>query len=406
MKTSLRILASTGILAVLTSAGAAFGQAIDAQVQTPAQTPAAQPQPAQPPAQGQPQLVFDTLEHDFGRIPDTDPVEYKFRFVNRGSGVLKFFVPLQASCGCTAGNPRSPKNPDVDQTEFGPGEEGFIKVSFAPAGKHGDVNQRVTVRTNDPQQPEQILKIHAFVRTTVAFDPPLVSFGEVRTGEVAKQIVKVTGPAGFQVPYASTSKGRYITVKVLGTEPVTIDGEQMSQSTLELTFTGKAPRGTLNAVATVRTNNEQFPLADVQVMAEVVGDLQVLPPRVNVGIIDAGQQFTKMFRVNSRSGKPFKILDVAQRSNLAQPLEINVSPVETGNETAYQVEVKGQGPSNPSPINATLTLTTDNPSDQTLEVMLSGAVRPQMARPAPTPTTNPVGPAVTPSPANDVEPKK
>src|SRR5690606_36058477 len=132
MKTSLRILASTGILAVLTSAGAAFGQAIDAQVQTPAQTPAAQPQPAQPPAQGQPQLVFDTLEHDFGRIPDTDPVEYKFRFVNRGSGVLKFFVPLQASCGCTAGNPRSPKNPDVDQTEFGPGEEGLIKVSFAP----------------------------------------------------------------------------------------------------------------------------------------------------------------------------------------------------------------------------------------------------------------------------------
>lgn len=343
--------------------------------------PGAQPTMAQPgaatPATGHSQLVFETLEHDFGRISDQKSVDFNFKFKNTGDAPLKFTSPPHPSCGCTAGNPRSDKSPDKDQMEFAPGEEGYIKVTYNPQGKHGDVNQRVTLNTNDPQQPEQVLKIHAFVKTTVAFDPPLVSFGDVRMGQPASTTVKVNGPApNFKVTYASCSKGRYITIKVLDTKPVNVDGEEVNQTALELTFNGNAPRGTMQAVTTIRTNNEQFPLADLQVMAEVVGDLQVLPPRVNVGIIDGGQTFVKTFRVNSRSGKPFHITNVSQKTQLPQQLEINVTPVEPGNESAYQVEVKGQGPETASPISATITLATDNPSDKSLEVMLNGAVRP------------------------------
>ena len=145
----------------------------------PAATPA-QPAatPAAAPVTGKPQLVFEEMSHDFGKIADTNVVDAEFKFTNRGDSPLVFTLPLKASCGCTAGNPRSPKNPNVDQAEWAPGESGFIKVSYNPSGKHGDVNQRVTCNTNDPQQPEQILQIHAFVKTTISFDPPLVSFGE------------------------------------------------------------------------------------------------------------------------------------------------------------------------------------------------------------------------------------
>jgi hypothetical protein len=311
---------------------------------------------------------------------------FDFRFQNKGDGVLRFTQEPKASCGCTAGKPRSPKNPDVDQMEFQPGEAGFIRVTYNPAGKHGDANQRVTAYTNDPQQPEQIVKIHAFVRTTIAFDPPLVSFGEVRAGEPAKQIVKVNGPSGdFKVNYASISKGRFFTVKVLDTKPATVEGEEVNQSTLELSYNGNAPRGTMQAITTVRTTLEKHPLADLQVMAEVVGDLQVLPPRVNVGIIDPGAAFTKVFRVSSRSNKPFKITKVDQRSMLASPLEINVTPAEPGSETAYQVEVKGTSPANTAPISATITLSTDNATDKSIDVMLNGAVRP----PTPPATASP-----------------
>lgn len=401
MKT--RATVAAAVLGVLALAGAAAGQdsAVRSDTQAGQPVPMAPAAPAAPAATaGRPQLVFESIEHDFGKISDQNQVSCEFKFTNQGDGVLRFNVPLKASCGCTAGNPRSPKNPDVDQAEFAPGESGFIKVTFNPQGKHGAADQRVTVTSNDPQQPEQILKIHAFVRTTISFDPPLVGFGDVSVGEVRKQIVKVNGPApDFKIDYASVSKGRYVTVKVLGTQPATIDGEEVSQTTLELTFNGTAPRGTLNAVTTVRTNNENFPLADLQVMAEVVGDLQVLPPRVNVGIIESGQEFSRVFKVTSRSGKPFKILNVGQRTALS-PLAINVTPLEPGNETAYQVEVKGTGPTSATPISATLTLNTDNPTDRTVDVMLSGAVRPPVA-----PTINqqlqhdtgPAGPGAAPA---------
>src|SRR5262249_20604381 len=152
------------------------------------------PAPAPAAAAGASQLVFETMEHDFGRIPDTKSVEYDFKFVNKGAGVLRFTQEPHASCGCTAGKPRSAKSPDTDQMELAAGEEGCNKVTYSPRGKHGAATQRVTLSPNAPQQPEQIIKTHAYVKTTVSFAPPLVSFGDVRAGETAKQVVKVNGP--------------------------------------------------------------------------------------------------------------------------------------------------------------------------------------------------------------------
>jgi len=372
-----------GILTVL-GAGAASALAQDNLGKPPPQLvippPATAAQPPQPAAAtGKPQLVFDEMEHDFGKIKDDAPASWEFKFTNKGDGELRFLNQPKASCGCTV--------PELPKLIYAPGESGIITVKYNPQGKHGDANQRVTCTTNDPQQPEQIVKIHAFVKTTIAFDPPLVSFGEVRNGgDPVKQIVKVNGPAGdFKVSYASVSKGRYISVKVLDTKPAMIDGEEVGQSTLELTYNGNAPRGTLQAITTIRTNLEKYPLADLQVMAEVVGDIQVLPPRVNVGLIEQGSEFKKVFRVSSRSNKAFKITKVDQKSSLPSPLKIDVTPSDPGSETAYNIEVSGTGPTSSVPISATITLTTDDASDKTIEVMLNGAVRPPA--PATQPTT-------------------
>lgn len=392
------------VMTTLSLAGLAMGQNAPAVDRATPQAPAALPSGATPiqpatnaPITAKPQLVFEELDHDFGRIPDTKQVEAQFKFTNKGDGALKFTTPFHATCGCTAGMPRSDKSPDKDQTEFGPGESGFIKVTYNPSGKHGDIEQRVTVVSNDPQQPEQILKIHAKIRQTIAFDPPLVSFGNVRVGETKTIPVKVTGPApDFKVNYASISKGRYITVKVLDTKPAKIDGEDVNQTMMELTFNGNAPRGLLQAITTVRTSNEQYPLSDLQVTAEVVGDLEVLPPRVNVGIIEAGQSFSKTFQVSSRTNKPFKITGKNVKTQLATPLEVNITPAD-GSESAYRIEVKGQGPTTPTPISATITLSTDAESDKTIEVMLNGAVRPPSApAPALQPDGAPAGPAAMP----------
>jgi hypothetical protein len=376
MKPSMRTVLGT-VIGILGLCGTVWGQTADvlpAKPQPPTE-PQVQPQAPVDPEHA-PRLTFETMEHDWGRITDEGEAEAQFRFTNTGKGVLHFTTPFRASCGCTAGNPRSDKNPEFDQVDFAPGESGFIKVAVKLQGKHGDMNQQVTVVSNDPVAPEQILKVHGFVRQIISIDPPLLSFGEVLTGTPSTQVVKITGPApAFKATYASISKGKYFSVRVADTREIEEGGEKLNQSTLEVTYNGQAPRGDLSALALIRTSHDKYPLKDYQVTAVVVGDVQVLPPRLNVGILDTAIPFTKVFRVSSRTGKPFKITRIDQTSSLSGPLVVTYSPVEPGNETAYQVEVKGVSPATVTPISATLTLLTDAPSDPRIEVQLSGAVR-------------------------------
>lgn len=400
-------------VAMVSMAGLAFGQ--DAQPPQPLTPPPSLVTPPPPPEPGKPgevaKVEFKELEHDFGKISDQSEQSHKFEFKNNGAGKLVFAKDFKATCGCTAGKPRSAKNPNVDQFEFAPGEEGYVEVKYNAHGKKGDIQQRVTVLSNDPtQQPEgPVLTIRAKVKPTISFDPPSVGFGDVMAGQnpPPKQIIKVNGAKpDFQIPYVSTSKGRYITARVLDSKTVEVDGEQVGQSTIELTLnTTGLNRGNFAAVGTVRTNDPQYALSDFPVSASIVGDLQVLPPRLNVGVIETGTPFSKTFRVTSRTGKPFKIQKIDQKSQLPSPLEISFTPVEAGKETAYQVNVAGTGLPSQMPINATLVVVTDSPTDPTIEMILSGAVRGAMPTggqiPAPGATPPVYTPVPTPAPKTD-----
>jgi hypothetical protein len=384
MKNTSQIISGVAIIGLLSLAGTTLGQST-----APTPVPAVKPQPvpmtavpqAQPgatpttppapaaPTGPQPKIVIEKMEHEFGHISDEQKLSVEFPFVNKGDAPLIFKDQPRASCGCTAGK--------LDKLEFAPGEGGKFTVTFDPHGKHGDQNQRVIANTNDPSMPEVICKFHSFVSPTITIDPPLVGFGEVLAGQTAKQTVKVRGPKDFAVTYASNTKGRYITTRVLSTQPVTDNGEQASESVIEYTLNPNAPRGTLQALSTARTTNDKHPLVDIQISAEVVGDLQVLPPRLNVGVVDPNADFTRTFRVTSRGDKPFKIKSVTQKSSTtAAPLLTTITPVEPGKETAYQVEVHGQAPAAGTPMMATLTVTTEQAgAEETMDVSVNGVVK-------------------------------
>jgi hypothetical protein len=391
-----RIVAVSAVLSLFGMAGLAMGQfsaekakkpqppASD--VVTPAQ-PAAQP-PATPPTGPQPKIVLEKMDHEFGRISDEQEVTVEFPFKNEGEAPLIFKDQPRASCGCTAGK--------LEKLEFAPGEGGKLTVKFNPHGKHGDQNQKVIANTNDPMNPEVTCKFHCLVHQTIVVDPPLVGFGEVLAGQTARQVVKVKGPKDFAVTYASNTKGRYITSRVIETHEANLDGETGSESLLEFTLNGNAPKGSLQAMTTARTTNAKHSLVDIQVSAEIVGDLQVLPPRVNVGVLEGGQTFTKSFKVQSRTEKPFKITSVEQKtSTTPAPVMTTVSPAEPGKESAYMVEVRGMAPQAGTPVMATLVVTMEQGGvEEKQEVQVQGVVR----MPAP---TNPGG---TPMPGDNQPP--
>ncbi|MEO5673483.1 MAG: DUF1573 domain-containing protein [Chitinophagales bacterium] len=104
-------------------------------------------------AQKLPELTFETLDHDFGKISEGATVEFDFRFTNTGEAPL-IISEVKASCGCTT--PSWPKG------VIKPGSSDAIKVAYNSQGRPGQFGKGITVISNTyPNQ--TILKISGVV---------------------------------------------------------------------------------------------------------------------------------------------------------------------------------------------------------------------------------------------------
>jgi hypothetical protein len=97
-----------------------------------------------------PKLVFDETIHDFGSMESGAKVSHSFTFTNNGKSQL-VIRSVKAGCGCTATTP--------GQTQLQPGESSKIDVTFNTKGRRGTQNMRVTVVSNDPENPEIYLQL-------------------------------------------------------------------------------------------------------------------------------------------------------------------------------------------------------------------------------------------------------
>lgn len=86
-----------------------------------------------------PGILFDSNQHDFGRLTAGESISYSFHFVNNGQANL-VISNCEASCGCTIA--------DYPHKPVAPGEEGYVTVTFSSAGKAGQQVQDVTVVSN------------------------------------------------------------------------------------------------------------------------------------------------------------------------------------------------------------------------------------------------------------------
>jgi hypothetical protein len=101
-----------------------------------------------------PKLVLSKKEHDFGNIKDGDKVETVFELTNGGKTLLNI-REARGNCGCTVG--RLAKN------DLAPGETIQMTVSFDSKGRKGKQFKNVTIFSNDPTSPTQVVTIKADV---------------------------------------------------------------------------------------------------------------------------------------------------------------------------------------------------------------------------------------------------
>ncbi len=100
-------------------------------------------------------IVFEELRYDFGEILHGDKVQHDFVFTNQGEKDLEI-KNVRVSCGCT--------KPSYPFLAIPPGGEGKIGVTYNSVGKKGYQRPTIRVFTNDPDQPEVVLRLTGRVK--------------------------------------------------------------------------------------------------------------------------------------------------------------------------------------------------------------------------------------------------
>lgn len=102
-----------------------------------------------------PRLSFDRTQHDFGQVSVGNTVVTEFTITNNGQQDLSI-RKTKPNCGCTVSVP--------EKDQLAPGESMKMEVSFNTSGRRGRQYKTVTVFSNDPTAPSQMISIKADIQ--------------------------------------------------------------------------------------------------------------------------------------------------------------------------------------------------------------------------------------------------
>ncbi len=329
-----------------------------------------------------PRIAFERFEHNFGRISDDRNVRTTFSFTNRGESTLKI-LDTRTTCGCAV--------PELAKTEYAPGESGEITVIFNPNNRRGAQDRHVTIMTNDPISPSIGLRVQADVQPLIEIEPMLAQFGEIRRGNTSAVLIELAGRYDeFEVTHATVTRGEGVSVEVMPTEKVDEENGIVRRAGLMISLDQEQNIGRLFAQVTVRLTDPdgQLTLRTVNVTGEIVGDLRLVPGRLNLGMVGADGRFTRQVRVMSNDGKPFKIvgheerplpgLDGNIRPAQLDGLKVEIVALDEEEEypTRFSVIVRGRAVEAGGPVvNTRLVLKTDREDEPEVIVPISGRLQ-------------------------------
>ena len=322
-----------------------------AQLLEPETTPA--PVPAVNSVSTTPRISFDIYEVDFGDIFDDERQVAYFPFRNAGQQRL-VIRQVKTTCGCTS--------PKLEKTEYAPGETGQVEVRFNPARKHGRVQQRITIVSNDPQQEQLQLNLIAKVNRRVIIDPPVVSFHQAGRNEKTTKIVTIAGRGEeFKIEELSFANPNLFEAKILGDKMVEIDGEQRRQYEIEVTLLDSAPIGRSTTQLEITTNEsvqeeKNVPNVTVTCSANIAGDLIATPTRIQLRNLKPNAPFTAQVRLSHRGRVAFNIVEAAVNDQGGEAPEVLIKPI---GDSAYRIVINGVTPDNARYVRGTLSITTD-----------------------------------------------
>ncbi|GEP42065.1 hypothetical protein BGE01nite_13560 [Brevifollis gellanilyticus] len=313
-------------------------------------------------AEDLPKIEFEKVVYDFKTVTDTDTITGAFKFKNTGKADLMMPQPT-TSCGCTVAR--------MDKFIYHPGEEGSVSFEWRLTGTRGLMSKTVTLQSNDPHNPRQILTINADYSPLYEVDPVSltvdVKLGSATAGTPVK-IFRMDGKP-LQIRRIETSQP-WITAKLLGETEILVEVKGLAP-----------PRRYNETVSVYAGDNDKTPVTTLPVFGGISGELIASPDSLFWSITDSALQpgrsealVTRRLRVRSLSGKAFEIKNLAS-SLKGLSLELNELGPGGFEVTARLDEVPKLGHE------GFLTFETSEPTMSKMQVPLTVAVL--MKRPEP-----------------------
>lgn len=126
------------------------------------------------PCFAQPQLQVDSAEINWGEIYSGERKEHRFILRNNGDSEL-VITRVRSSCGCTAAM--------VSDKTILPDEQAELRVRFNSKNFRGQVTKRVSVVSNDPQQPKKKFTLRATIVPELVMTPSRLTLGSIPVGK-------------------------------------------------------------------------------------------------------------------------------------------------------------------------------------------------------------------------------
>jgi hypothetical protein len=309
-----------------------------------------------------PDIHFDELEHDFGKINQNEKHTHVFKFRNMGDATLKI-EQVKTSCGCTATS--------ISGDEIPPKETGELEVQFSSGTFEDAVSKTVYVHSNDPDEAITKLKIKATIHTVISVKPRLIYFGRIDKGQSATKDAKIyINEEGVKITGVE-STSEYLSAKVLNPDwvqdndvvPTGSDNEAKKYSILQVKLSSDAKVGRFSDRIKISTDSPKKPFLYVSVQAEVLGEVRLKPQTLSFGSVPKGSTAIRKIAITKVKEKTLKITKVECSEKW---LSTELIEVEKG--AKYEIALKLKLGIPVGRARAKLTISTNHPEQPVLTV--------------------------------------
>ena len=273
----------------------------------------AAPVQAAAPAAWGPTLFNNKLIHDFGTVARGALAEHRFTIENVYLEDVEI-GSVTTTCGCTKLKATKTLLKTYETAEIVAELDTRRFVGF----KEATINVSLSFRSADPNRTRVTtdvqLKLRAFIRGDVVFEPGVVQFDSVTPGQTAQKKVSVSyaGRSDWQILEASgTSPHLEVSFKETGRSYDSSLRATVVTYDLVVTLKDTAPAGYFTERILLKSNDQNKQTAQVPLVVQghVIPSLSVSPTMVMLGVLKPGQTASRNLVV--RGEKPFRVLRVS-----------------------------------------------------------------------------------------------